>query len=140
VNNTSTLRDGYIDPCLLPVTAISALGISPLADDPGQRAGDGGAKFACKGSDSKAANADVKLATFTTSNSWETGTPAAVAGSSKWRTFTVPSTNKATPDYCITAYKSLSNGVLYIGLQKVGNRDCNRGAEIAAAITPYLPQ
>ncbi|CAM3882178.1 protein kinase domain-containing protein [Tsukamurella ocularis] len=140
VNNTSTLREGYIDPCLLPTSAISALGISPLADDPGQRSTSAGAKYACKGSDSKASNADVKFATFVTSNSWETGTPVSVPGSTKWRSFTVPSTNTSTPDYCITAYKSLSNGVLYIGLQKVGNRDCNRGAEIAAAITSYLPQ
>ena len=140
VNNLSTVRDGYIDPCLLPVSAITALGISPLADDPGQRSTEAGAKYACKGSDSKASNADVKFATFVTSNSWETGTPVSVSGSTKWRSFTVPSTNTSTPDYCITAYKSLSNGVLYIGLQKVGNRDCNRGAEIAAAITQYLPQ
>ncbi|NMD56411.1 MULTISPECIES: serine/threonine protein kinase [Tsukamurella] len=140
VNNTSTVRDGYIDPCLLPVSTISTLGISPLADDPGQRSSSAGAKYACKGSDSKASNADVKFATFVTSNSWETGTPVSVPGSTKWRSFTVPSTNTATPDYCITAYKSLSNGVLYIGLQKVANRDCNRGAEIAAAITPALPQ
>lgn len=140
VNNTSTLREGFIDPCLLPVSVISSLGISPLADDPGQRSGDAGAKYACKGSDSKASNADVKFATFVTSNSWETGAPVTVPGSTKWRSFTVPSTNTATPDYCVTAYKSLSNGVLYIGLQKVGNRDCNRGTEIAAAITQYLPQ
>ena len=140
VSNTSTVRDGFIDPCLLPTATISALGISPLADDPGQRSGTAGAKYACKGSDSKASNADVKFATFVTSNSWETGAAVSVSGSTKWRSFTVPSTNTATPDYCITAYKSLTNGVLYIGLQKVGNRDCNRGAEIAAAITPYLPQ
>ncbi len=140
VNNISTVRDGYIDPCLLPGATITSLGISPLADDPGQRSTEAGAKYACKGSDSKASNADVKFATFVTSNSWETGAPVSVAGSTKWRSFTVPSTNTATPDYCITAYKSLTNGVLYIGLQKVGNRDCSRGAEIAAAITPYLPQ
>lgn len=140
VSNTSTVRDGFIDPCLLPPTTISALGISPLADDPGQRSGTAGAKYACKGSDSKASNADVKFATFETSNSWETGAAVSVSGSTKWRSFTVPSTNTNTPDYCITAYKSLTNGVLYIGLQKVGNRDCNRGAEIAAAITPFLPQ
>ncbi|TWS23757.1 protein kinase [Tsukamurella sputi] len=139
VNNTSTLRDGFIDPCLLPATTIASLGISPLTDDPGQR-GTEGVKFACKGSDSKASNADVKFATFSGSNSWETGTPVTVPGSTKWRSFTVPSTNTSTPDYCVTAYKSLSNGVLYIGMQKVGNRDCNRGAEIAKAITPALPQ
>ncbi len=139
VNNTSTVRDGFIDPCLLPAPTIAALGISPLADDPVQRATDG-VKFACKGSDSKASNADVKFATFATSNPWETGEPVKVGSSTKWRTFTVPSTNTKLPDYCVTAYKSLSNGVLYIGMQKVGNRDCNRGAEIAAAIDPYLPQ
>lgn len=140
VSNTSTVRDGVIDPCLLPPTTISALGISPLADDPGQRSGTAGAKYACKGSDSKASNADVKFATFETSNSWETGAAVAVSGSTKWRSFTVPSTNTNTPDYCVTAYKSLTNGVLYIGLQKVGSRDCSRGTEIAAAITPFLPQ
>ncbi|KXO89625.1 hypothetical protein AXK56_05455 [Tsukamurella pulmonis] len=140
VNNTTTLREGFIDPCLLPVGAISALGITPLADDPGQRSGADGAKFACKGSDSKAGNADVKFATFTSSRSWETGMPASVPGSAKWRSFTVPSTDRSTPDYCVTAYKSLSNGVLYIGLQKVGDRDCNRGVEIATAITASLPQ
>ncbi|MBS4104235.1 serine/threonine-protein kinase, partial [Tsukamurella paurometabola] len=139
VNNTSTLRNGFIDPCLINASAIQELGISPLADDPGQRAANG-VKFACKGSDSKASNADVKFATFATSTAWETGTPVTVAGSTKWRSFTVPSTNKNLPDYCVTAYKSLSNGVLYIGMQKVGDRDCNRGAEIAAAITQYLPQ
>lgn len=140
VSNTSTVRDGFIDPCLLPPTTISTLGISPLADDPGQRSGTAGAKYACKGSDSKASNADVKFATFETSNSWETGAAVSVSGTTKWRSFTVPSTNTNTPDYCITAYKSLTNGVLYIGLQKVGNRHCNRGTEIAAAITPFLPQ
>ncbi len=139
VNNTSTLRDGFIDPCLLNAAAITSLGMGALVDDPGQRATEG-VKFACKSADSKAANADVKFATFATSNSWETGTPVSVPGSSKWRSFTVPSTNTKTPDYCVTAYKSLANGVLYIGMQKVDNRDCGRGAEIAKVITPYLPQ
>ncbi|WP_156485780.1 serine/threonine-protein kinase [Tsukamurella pseudospumae] len=139
VNNTSTLRNGYIDPCRLPAATISTLGISALVDDPGQRSATG-VKFACKGSDSKASNADVRFATFTDSNAWESGTPVTVPGTTKWRTFTVPSINTSTPDYCVTAYKSLTNGVLYVGLQKVGNRDCSRGTEIATAITPYLPQ
>ncbi|TWS17807.1 protein kinase [Tsukamurella asaccharolytica] len=142
VNNTSTVREGYIDPCLLPPSAITALGITPLADDPGQRTGEAGAKYACKGADSQASNADVKFATFVTSTRWETGAPITLPGStnSKWRSFDLPAVNATSPGFCITAYKSLTNGYLYIGLQKVGNRDCNRGAVIAAAITPYLPQ
>ncbi|GAB3133393.1 hypothetical protein GCM10027289_23170 [Tsukamurella serpentis] len=139
VNNTSTLRDGFIDPCLLPAPVIASLGISPLVDDPTQR-NTAGVRFACKGVDARAANASVKFATFVSSSAWDTGTPVSVPGSDRWRSFTVPSTTANAPDFCVTAYKSLTNGVLYIGMQKVGGRDCGRGAEIAAAINASLPQ
>ncbi|MDP0400229.1 serine/threonine-protein kinase [Tsukamurella strandjordii] len=131
-----TLREGFIDPCLLPASVLTSLGLSPAVDDPGQRQTNG-VKFACRSDDSAAAGASVKMATFTSSGDWPNGTP--VQGSDKWRRFDVPSVEKDQPGFCITAYKSTANGVLYIGLQKIPGRDCERGVVIAKAITPYLP-
>lgn len=135
-NAAAMLREGYIDPCLLPVTVLTPLGLSAPADDPEQRAV-AGVKFACQSLDSAAAGASVIFATFTSPLDWEKGTP--LPDNAKWRRFELPSTVKDQPAYCVTGYRSTANGVLYIAMQKVPGRDCERGPLIARAITAYLP-
>ncbi len=137
IDKVAVLRENYIDPCKIPSDVITNLGISALLDDPGQR-NTSGVKWACKGVDSKNGNVDVKFATFQNSTDWDSGTASVV--NDKWRQFNATNTNSTAAGFCVLAYKSASNGTLWIGLQQSSTANCGRLADIARAVDDYLPE